>query len=463
MKDGTGVMKRFLAAAVSAAILFAVTGCAGGESTAQTDSSISAGSISQAEEVLTESGSTEPKDVKAVALSRNAARMWMLAGGELIAAADEAQDLPGIPKDLVWIGSENEPDLKNILKTETDVVIVDRSVENYSGIKKELSEAECDMIEVSANSFRDYDASMQLLTERTGNSESYQKYVTEVAARNEGIISNALEAAHKIEVTVTEPPARDVSDTKVSDEAANQYYKGRTPTYMVIRVGSEGCCAMSNDDFICSMLCDFGMTNANKSGQRVHVWKMNEEETSKAEDSVATQSGDSRAEKGKVADSSVISKTEDSKADKGETEGSSATQKPEDSRAEKGEAEDSSATPKPNDMSTASLIPEAPVETDAVDTFAGEVDARESDDAGRRTFENLLANNPDFIFIIYEGNEKEAVASCNELVKSCDTWKDVFAVKSGRVYELPQSSFRYQPDELWDMAYEYLYQTIYNL
>ena len=58
-------------------------------------------------------------------------------------------------------------------------------------------------------------------------------------------------------------------------------------------------------------------------------------------------------------------------------------------------------------MSTASLIPEAPVETDAVDTFAGEVDARESDDAGRRTFENLLANNPDFIFIIYEGNEKE--------------------------------------------------------
>lgn len=444
MKDGTGVMKRFLAAAVSAAILFAVTGCAGGESTAQTDSSISAGSVSQAEEVLTESESTEPKDVKAVALSRNAARMWMLAGGELIAAADEAQDLPGIPKDLVWIGSENEPDLKNILKTETDVVIVDRSVENYSGIKKELSEAECDMIEVSANSFRDYDASMQLLTERTGNSESYQKYVTEVAARNEGIISNALEAAHKIEVTVTEPPARDVSDTKVSDEAANQYYKGRTPTYMVVRVGSEGCCAMSNDDFICSMLCDFGMTNANKSGQRVHVWKMSEEETSKVEDSVATQSGDSRAEKGKVADSSVMSK-------------------PEDSRAEKGEAEDSSATPKPNDVSTASLIPEAPVETDAVDTFAGEVDARESDDAGRRTFENLLANNPDFIFIIYEGNEKEAVASCNELVKSCDSWKDVFAVKSGRVYELPQSSFRYQPDELWDMAYEYLYQTIYNL
>jgi ABC-type Fe3+-hydroxamate transport system substrate-binding protein len=424
MKDGTGVMKRFLAAAVSAAILFAVTGCAGGESTAQTDSSITGGAASLAEEVLTESESTEPKDVKAVALSRNAARMWMLAGGELIAAADEAQDLPGIPKDLVWIGSENEPDLKNILKTETDVVIVDRSVENYSGIKKELSEAECDMLEVSSNSFRDYDASMQLLTERTGNTESYQKYVTEVASRNESIISSALEAAHKVEVTVTESPARDLSDTKVSDEAPNQYYKGRTPTYMVIRVGSEECCAMSNDDFICSMLCDFGMTNANKSGQRVHVWRMNEEETSKAEDSKATKSEDSRAEMSEAVESSVMSK--------------------------------------PDDVSTASVIPEVPVETDAVDTFAGEVDARESDDAGRRTFENLLANNPDFIFIIYEGNEKEAAASCNELVKSCDAWKNVFAVQSGRVYELPQSSFRYQPDELWDMAYEYLYQSIYN-
>lgn len=443
MKDGTGVMKRFLAAAVSAAILFAVTGCAGGESTAQTDSSITGGAASLAEEVLTESESTELKDVKAVALSRNAARMWMLAGGELIGAADEAQDLPGIPKDLVWIGSEKEPDLRNIPKTKTDVVIADKSVENYSGIKKELSEADCDMIEVSANSFRDYDASMQLLTERTGNTESYQKYVTEVASRNEGIISSALEAAHKVEVTVTESPARDLSDTKVSDEAPNQYYKGRTPTYMVIRVGSEECCAMSNDDFICSMLCDFGMTNANKSGQRVHVWRMNEEETSKAEESAATQSGESRAEKGKADDSSVMSKAEDS-------------------RPEKGEVEDSSATSKPSDVSTASLIPETPVETDAVDTFAGEVDARESDDAGRRTFENLLANNPDFIFIIYEGNEKEAAASCNELVKSCDAWKNVFAVQSGRVYELPQSSFRYQPDELWDMAYEYLYQSIYN-
>ena len=417
-------MKRFLAAAVSAAILFAVTGCAGGESTAQTDSSITGGAASLAEEVLTESESTELKDVKAVALSRNAARMWMLAGGELIAAADEAQDLPGIPKDLVWIGSENEPDLKNIPKTETDVIIADRSVENYSGIKKELSEAECDMLEVSSNSFRDYDASMQLLTERTGNTESYQKYVTEVASRNESIISSALEAAHKVEVTVTESPARDLSDTKVSDEAPNQYYKGRTPTYMVIRVGSEECCAMSNDDFICSMLCDFGMTNANKSGQRVHVWRMNEEETSKAEDSKATKSEDSRAEMSEAVESSVMSK--------------------------------------PDDVSTASVIPEVPVETDAVDTFAGEVDARESDDAGRRTFENLLANNPDFIFIIYEGNEKEAAASCNELVKSCDAWKNVFAVQSGRVYELPQSSFRYQPDELWDMAYEYLYQSIYN-
>ena len=424
MKDGTGVMKRFLAAAVSAAILFAVTGCAGGESTAQTDSSITGGAASLAEEVLTESESTELKDVKAVALSRNAARMWMLAGGELIAAADEAQDLPGIPKDLVWIGSENEPDLKNIPKTETDVIIADRSVENYSGIKKELSEAECDMLEVSSNSFRDYDASMQLLTERTGNTESYQKYVTEVASRNESIISSALEAAHKVEVTVTESPARDLSDTKVSDEAPNQYYKGRTPTYMVIRVGSEECCAMSNDDFICSMLCDFGMTNANKSGQRVHVWRMNEEETSKAEDSKATKSEDSRAEMSEAVESSVMSK--------------------------------------PDDVSTASVIPEVPVETDAVDTFAGEVDARESDDAGRRTFENLLANNPDFIFIIYEGNEKEAAASCNELVKSCYAWKNVFAVQSGRVYELPQSSFRYQPDELWDMAYEYLYQSIYN-
>ena len=429
IKDGTGVMKRFLAAAVSAAIFFALTGCGNSNSIPVTDSSVSSDSYVESEQdSVTESYEEEPKEVKAAVLSRNAARMWLLAGGEFAAAVEEAQDVAGLPDDVVWAGSEEKPSVQSILKTEPDVIIADRTVSGYTNIRKQFSDADCEILEVSANSFEEYDSSMKLLTEKTGNSEAYSEYVEAVAERNSVIISNALEAAHKVEVTVTQSPGSDLSDEKVSEEAREVHYKGRTPYYMVIRVGEENCRAMSNDDFICSMLNDFGMTNANKSGQQVIVWKTDDAEGKE-------ESGDSSlTTKKETTDSSVTTKEENA---------------------------DSSVTATKETENV--YVPKMPPGATAIDTFAGEVDTRESEDAGRRTFENLLANNPDFVFIIYEGDEKAAAANCNELVKSCESWSSIFAVQSGRVYDLPQSSFRYQPYEMWDLAYEYLYQSLFNL
>ena len=406
-------MKRFLAAAVSAAILFSVAGCGNERSVPAADSSTAESVTVSSEGTAADSEEEEIKVLKAAVLSRNAARMWLLAGGEIVASVEEAQNVGNMPKNVIMAGTEAEPAIDDLLKEEPDVIIADRTVAGYTNIRRMLSDVDCEVIEVGANSFGDYDSSMKLLTERIGNEEAYARYVEEVAGRKDSIISSALEAAHKVAVTVTESPGRDLSDEKVSDEAGKNYYKGRIPTYMVIRSGEENCCAMSNDDFICSMLNDFGMTNANKSGQDIYVWKMEED------------SAQSFGEADKSESSKLISETTD----------------------ESGQAE----SPKTTDES----------ET-AVDTFAGEIDARESVDAGRRTFDNLLTNNPDFIFIINEGDEKTASSNCNELVKSCDSWKKIYAVQSGRVYDLPQSSFRYQPDEMWDLAYEYLYQTIFN-
>ncbi len=442
-------MKRFLAAAVSAAILFSVAGCGNEGSVPAADSSTAESVTVSSEGTAADSEEEEIKVLKAAVLSRNAARMWLLAGGEIVASVEEAQNVGNMPKNVIMAGTEAEPAIDDLLKEEPDVIIADRTVAGYTNIRRMLSDVDCEVIEVGANSFGDYDSSMKLLTERIGNEEAYARYVEEVAGRKDSIISSALEAAHKVAVTVTESPGRDLSDEKVSDEAGKNYYKGRIPTYMVIRSGEENCCAMSNDDFICSMLNDFGMTNANKSGQDIYVWKMEED------------SAQSFGEADKSESSKVISETTD---ESGQAESPEAPD--ESGRAESPEAPDESGqaeSPKTTDESGQAESPKTTDESEtAVDTFAGEIDARESVDAGRRTFDNLLTNNPDFIFIINEGDEKTASSNCNELVKSCDSWKKIYAVQSGRVYDLPQSSFRYQPDEMWDLAYEYLYQTIFN-
>ena len=434
-------MKRFLAAAVSAAILFSSVGCGKEEVVTPAENS-TAESVAGTESLVPdESVETEKREVKAAALSCNAAKMCLLAGVQLVAAVDEAQNIIGMPDGLTFVGIEEEPSVEDVLNAEPDVVILDKSTPGYISIKDAFADVDCEVVEISDNSFKEYDTSMKLLTDLTGDSEAYEKYVRDVADRNEAIISRALEAAHQVEVTVTENPADGSGNAGNSEETV--YYAGRTPSFLVIRAGEENCRAMSNDDYICSMLQDFGMCNANKSGQQVIVWK----KTDTAGDESLTDSHVTIQDQDALSSEAVIPEPQ---AEKMSVELASPIS-------------EMATGPAAADSSISVMISETPAETDSIDTFAGEIDKRESEDAGRRTFENLLANNPDFIFIIYDGNEKSASENCRELVKSCENWEKTYAVQSGRVYELPQNSFGCQPNELWDMAYEYLYQTIFVL
>lgn len=434
-------MKRFLAAAVSAAILFSSVGCGKEEAVTPADNSAAVDSIAGTENLVPdESVETEKKEVKAAALSCNAAKMCLLAGVQLVAAVEEAQNITGVPDGLTLVGTENKPSVEDVLNTEPDVVILDKGISGYISIKDAFADADCEVVEVSDNSFKEYDTSMKLLTDLTGDKEAYGKYVRDVADRNEAIISQALEAAHQVEVTVTENPADGSGNAGNSEETV--YYAGRTPSFLVIRAGEENCRAMSNDDYICSMLQDFGMCNANKSGQPVIVWKKADHADESFSDSHVT-----KQDPDVLSPESVIPEPQAEKM----------------SVKMVSSISEMATGPAVADSSVSVMISETPAETDSIDTFAGDIDKRESEDAGRRTFENLLANNPDFIFIIYDGNEKSASENCRELVKSCENWDKTYAVQSGRVYDLPQNSFSCQPNELWDMAYEYLYQTIFVL
>jgi len=68
--------------------------------------------------------------------------------------------------------------------------------------------------------------------------------------------------------------------------------------------------------------------------------------------------------------------------------------------------------------------------------------------------EELLSKNPDFIFVVMQGNEKKAAASFKAAYESNPVWKELKAVKSGKVIVLPKDLFNYKPNARWAEAYE---------
>lgn len=68
--------------------------------------------------------------------------------------------------------------------------------------------------------------------------------------------------------------------------------------------------------------------------------------------------------------------------------------------------------------------------------------------------EELLAKNPDYIFVVMQGNEKKAAASFKSAYESNSVWKELKAVKNGKVIILPKELFNYKPNARWAEAYE---------
>jgi len=68
--------------------------------------------------------------------------------------------------------------------------------------------------------------------------------------------------------------------------------------------------------------------------------------------------------------------------------------------------------------------------------------------------EELLAKNPDYIFVVMQGNEKKAEASFKTAYENNPVWKELEAVKNRRVIVLPKDLFNYKPNARWAEAYE---------
>ena len=77
------------------------------------------------------------------------------------------------------------------------------------------------------------------------------------------------------------------------------------------------------------------------------------------------------------------------------------------------------------------------------------------------SLEEILLQNPEFIFISIMGDETDGRNYMENLLLS-EGWKELTAVKNGNVHYLPKDLFHYKPCERWAESYEYLYEILYS-
>lgn len=76
--------------------------------------------------------------------------------------------------------------------------------------------------------------------------------------------------------------------------------------------------------------------------------------------------------------------------------------------------------------------------------------------------EQLLVQNPDYVFVTTQGNEKKAMESFRSTYENNPVWKELKAVKENHVIVLPKALFNYKPNDKWAEAYKTAYNGIYG-
>lgn len=75
--------------------------------------------------------------------------------------------------------------------------------------------------------------------------------------------------------------------------------------------------------------------------------------------------------------------------------------------------------------------------------------------------EEILLNEPDFIFISIMGNEEAGKKFIEDLFSN-DVYSALKAIKNNHYYFLEKDLFQYKPNNRWDIAYQYLVDMLYE-
>lgn len=77
------------------------------------------------------------------------------------------------------------------------------------------------------------------------------------------------------------------------------------------------------------------------------------------------------------------------------------------------------------------------------------------------SLEEVIAADPDYIFVTTMGDEQKALDYLNGLIQQNPAWSELSVVKEDRYIVLPKDLFHYKPNNRWGESYQYLGEILY--
>lgn len=173
---------------------------------------------------------------RVAALLGSFADMWVLAGGEVIASADDAWDdfHLDMPKDAVNLGQTKDLSLEKLFEAEPDFIIASAGTRIDVEWKEILESSGIPCCYFDVSGFDDYLRVFKICTEITGRADLYEKYGLAVQSQIEEVVAEA--------------------DARVSENGAPKVLFLRTSATMIRAKNSE-------DSVLGEMLKELGCIN----------------------------------------------------------------------------------------------------------------------------------------------------------------------------------------------------------
>ena len=179
-----------------------------------------------------------PKNPQRVAaLLGSFADVWVLSGGTLCAAAEDAWEDFGLElPDAVNIGGAHSPNLELLLSADPDFVIASASTASNVEMREVLEAAGITVAYFDVDHFEDYLKMMRICTEITGRSDLYEK--------------NGLQVQRQIQKIKEEVAAADWEKTVLVLRAASGFVKakGSSGTILGEMLSDLGCINIADSD-----------------------------------------------------------------------------------------------------------------------------------------------------------------------------------------------------------------------
>ena len=132
-----------------------------------------------------------PKRV--AALLGSYADIWYLAGGTVVAAADDAWedfDLE-LPEDAINLGMTKDPSMEKLLEAAPDFVIASTNTQANLDMKDTLEAAKITVAYFDVSDFEDYLRMLKICTQITGRDDLYEKNGLEIEKQIEQVIAQS--------------------------------------------------------------------------------------------------------------------------------------------------------------------------------------------------------------------------------------------------------------------------------